>query len=121
MLAKIGESIFELNEADIQSISHSVTIGWNRSKRIGTHEIAQKDGTWEESVTFEGRLVLKSIDTLKNFEEEAKAGKPLRITLGSGESFEAVIESYSKTKSGFFKDGAYRYQSYSITIKRYFR
>lgn len=121
MLAKIGSFVFDLNNKDIASISHQISIGWNKQNRLGNHQYTQKDGKWEEGISFSGKLILKSVNILKDFEDMAKDGKPVRMTLGTGESFKIVIESVSRTKSGFFKDGKFRYQEYSISMQRYFK
>jgi len=121
MLAKIGDFIFDLNNKDIQSISHQLSFGWNRQKRISEHSYTQREGLWEESISFSGKLILKSINILKDFEEMAKEQLPQRLTLGTGESYKITIESISRTKSGFLKDGKFRYQEYSISMQRYFK
>lgn len=120
MLAKIDDFLFELNGIDIQSITHQLSFGWNKQKRIGNHQHIQREGLWEESVAFSGKLIIKRIDALKEFEDKAKEQKPVRITFGTGESYMIIIENISRTKSGFLKDGKYRYQEYSISMQRYF-
>ena len=120
MLAKLGDFVFEMNDTDIKTITHQLSFGFNRQKRLGNHSYTQSDGLWEESISFSGKLILKSVNTLKSFEGMAKEKKPLRLTLGTGESFMVTIESISRTKSGFFKDGKFRYQEYSISLQRYF-
>lgn len=75
----------------------------------------------EESVTFSGKLIMRSVNALKDFENMAKEQKPVRLTLGTGESYQVTIESLNRTKSGFLKDGKYRYQEYSIPLQRYFK
>lgn len=122
MLAKIGSFIFDLNNKDIQTISHQLSFGWNRQKRLGTHSYTQRDGLWEEAITFSGKLILKSVNILKDFEDMAKEQLPVRMTLGgTGESYMITISDLSRTKSGFLKDGKYRYQEYSISMQRYFK
>lgn len=120
MLAKIDDFLFEINDTDIQSIEHQLSFVWNTTKRIGNHQYLQQDGMWSESIKFSGRLILKSINALKEFEDKAKEQKPVRITFGTGESYLIVVDSIGRTKSGFFKDGKYRYQEYSISMQRYF-
>lgn len=122
MLAKIGSFIFDLNNKDIQTISHQLSFGWNKQKRLGTHSYMQRDGLWEEAITFSGKLILKSVNILKDFEDMAKEQVPVRMTLGgTGESYMITISDLSRTKSGFLKDGKYRYQEYSISMQRYFK
>ena len=120
MLAKVGEFVFDLNNKDISEITHRLSFGWNTQKRIGNHEYNQKSGKWEESVSFNGKLILKSKSILKEFEDTAKEQIPVRLTFGTGESYKVTIDSISRTKSGFFKDGNFRYQEYSISMRRYF-
>ena len=121
MLAKVGEFIFDLNNKDISAISHQLSFEWYKQKRIGNHTHTQQSGKWEESISFSGKLLLKSKSILKDFEEMAKEQIPVRLTLGTGESYKVTIENVSRTKSGFFKDGNFRYQEYSITMGRYFK
>lgn len=121
MLAKIEEFLFDLNNVDIESIQHKLNFGWNRQKRLGNHQHTQRDGLWEESITFSGKLIIKSVNALKEFEDKAKEQIPLRITLGSGESYMVTIDEINRTKSGFLKNGKYRYQEYSISMQRYFK
>jgi len=121
MLAKIESFVFDLNNKDIQSISHQLSLGWNKQKRVGSHTYTQRDGLWEESISFNGKLILKSVNILKNFEDMAKEQKPVRLTLGTGESYQITIESLNRSKSGFLKDGKFRYQEFSITMQRYFK
>lgn len=120
MLAKIENFLFNLNDTDIASITHKLSFNWNKQKRMGNHQYTQSDGMWEEDITFSGKLILKSINALKEFEDKAKEQKPVRITFGTGESYMITIESIDRTKSGFLKDGKYRYQEYSISMQRYF-
>lgn len=120
MLAKIDSFLFELNDTDIEKIEHQLSFEWNTQKRLGNHQYTQSDGMWEESVKFNGKLVLKSVNIFKDFEDKAKEKKQVRITFGTGESYMIVIDGISRTKSGFLKDGKYRYHEYSISMKRYF-
>ena len=121
MLAKVGDFVFDLNNKDITSLTHQISLKWNKQKRLGNHQHIQKDGKWEEIISFNGKLILKSVNILKNFEDMAKDSKPVRMTLGTGESYMVVIEDLSRSKSGFFKDGKFRYQEYSISLQRYFK
>lgn len=121
MLAKINDFLFDLNGNDIERIQHQLTFEYNRQKRIGNHQHTQSTGKWEEVVTFSGKLIMKSINALKDFEAMAKEKKPVRITFGTGESYEVTIDTMSRTKSGFMKDGKHRYQEYSISMTRYFK
>jgi len=121
MLAKIDDFLFELNKTDLESIQHQISFKWNRQKRIGNHQHTQREGLWEESITFSGKLIMQSINALKEFEDMAKEQKPVRLTLGTGESYQVTIESLNRSKSGFLKDGKYRYQEYSIPMQRYFK
>ena len=120
MLAKVGEFIFDLNNKDIADISHQLNFPFDTQKRIGNHEYTQKRGQWEEDVNFNGKLILKSVNILKEFEDMAKEQLPVRLTLGTGESYKVTIKSMSRTKSGFLKDGKFRYQGFSIAMRRYF-
>jgi len=121
MLAKIEDFLFDLGDIDIESIQHQLSFNWNRRKRIGNHQHTQRDGLWEESISFSGKLMMKSVNALKDFEDLSKEQKPVRITFGTGESYMITIDSLSRTKKGFFKDGKYRYQEYSISMQRYFK
>jgi phage protein U len=121
MLAKVGEFIFDLNKKDIQSISHQLSFGWDRKKRLANHNFTQRDGLWEETISFSGKLLLMSVNSLDAFEDMAKEQLPQRLTLGTGKSYKIVIDNISRTKSGFLKDGKYRYQEYSISMQRYFQ
>ncbi len=121
MLAKVGDFVFDLNNKDIISLTHQISLKWNKQKRLGNHQYIQKDGEFEETISFNGKLILKSVNILKSFEDMAKEAKPVRMTLGTGESYMVVIEDISRSKSGFFKDGKFRYQEYSISLQRYFK
>jgi len=121
MLAKIEGSLFELNEKDIESIQHELTLPWNRQTRLDNHQYTQREGSWEEKITFGGKLLMQSVHALKEFEDLTKEQRPVRLTLGTGESFDVVINTLSRTKKGFTKDGKYRYQEYSISLQRYFK
>jgi len=121
MLAKIKDFTFDLNEVDIANIQHELSFNWSTQKRQGNHQYTQRDGLWEETVKFSGKLIIKSVDALKEFEDEAKKQEPMRITFGTGESYEVVIKKINRTKSGFIKDGKHRYQEYSISMQRYFK
>lgn len=121
MLAKIGNFVFDFNNKDIDSISHQLNIGWDRQQRQGNHTYTQKSGTWEEETTFKGKLVLKSVRVLDDFENAIKEGKPIRLTLGTGESYEVAIDNLTRTKSGFLRNGGFRFQEYSIKMQRYFK
>lgn len=121
MLLKISNFLFELNKTDIESIQSQLTFSWATQKRLGNHQHSQKDGKWEQSINFGGKLIMQRINVLKDFEDMAKEGKPVRFTLGTGESFQVTIGSLSQTKSGFFKDGKHRYQEYTISLQRYFK
>jgi len=120
VLAKIESFLFDLNDTDIESIEHQLSFGWNTQKRLGNHQYIQSDGMWEEAIKFSGKLVMKSVNVLKEFEDKAKEQKPVRITFGTGESYMITIDSINRTKRGFLKDGKYRYQEYSISMQRYF-
>ncbi len=120
MLAKIEDFLFDLNGNDIATIQHRFNFEWSRKKRIANHQYTQRNGLWEEAITFSGKLLLQSVDALKAFEDLAKEQRPVRLTLGTGESYEVVIDGLSRVKSGFLKDGKYRYQEYSISMTRYF-
>ncbi len=121
MILKIATFVFNLNDTDIDSIQHQLSFGWNRQQRVGNHQHTQRDGLWSESINFAGKLVMKSVSSLNDFEEIAKKQLPVRITFGTGESYQVTIDSLSRTKSGFLKDGKYRYQEYSISLQRYFK
>lgn len=121
MLAKIDESLFEFNKVDIANMQHRLSFDWNRQKRLGNHQHTQSSGKWEEAIMFTGKLIMKSVNALSDFEEMAKEKKPVRITFGTGESYEITIDTISRTKSGFLKDGKYRFQEYSISMTRYFK
>jgi len=121
MLAKIDSFVFDLNNKDIQTISHQLSFGWDKQKRLGSHVYTQRDGLWEENITFTGKLILKSVNILKEFEDMAKEQLPVRLTLGTGESYKITIESLSRSKSGFMKDGKFRYQEFTISMQRYFK
>jgi phage protein U len=121
MLAKLNDYLFELSKTDIESIQHQISFGWNRQSRSGNHKHTQSEGEWEESIVFSGKLLMKSVNIFKDFEDMAKEKKPVRLTLGTGESYLVTIDSLNRTKSGFLKDGKYRYQEYSIPMQRYFK
>ncbi len=121
MLAKINDFLFELNKTDLESIQHQISFKWDRQDRSGNHNHTQSTGKWEESIVFSGKLLMQSVNILKDFEDMAKEKKPVRLTLGTGESYLITIDSLSRSKSGFLKDGKYRYQEYSIQLQRYFK
>jgi phage protein U len=121
MLAKLNDFLFELSKTDLESIQHQISFKWNRQDRAGNHQHTQKAGKWEESITFSGKLIMQSTNALKDFEDIAKEQKPVRLTLGTGESYLVTIDSLSRMKSGFLKDGKYRYQEFSIPMQRYFK
>jgi phage protein U len=62
-----------------------------------------------------------SVNSLDAIEDMAKEQLPQRLTFGTGKSYKIVIDNISRTKSGFLKDGKYRYQEYSISMQRYFQ
>lgn len=121
MLAKINDFLFELSKVDIESIQHQLSFGWNRQQRLGNHQYTQSSGKWEESIYFSGKLIMKSVNALRDFEDMAKEKKPVRMTFGTGESYLVTIETIDRTKSGFIRDGKYRYQAYSASMQRYFK
>ncbi len=120
MLLKIDDFFFNYNESDIDNIQHQLTANWNSQKRLGNHRHTQRDGLWDESISFSGKLLMKSVNALSEFEELFKKQTPVRATFGTGESYMIVIEKLTRTKKEFLKDGKYRSQEYSISIKRYF-
>jgi len=121
MLAKIDDFLFDLNKNDIDSIQHQLSLTWNRQTRLGNHQYTQREGSWEETLSFGGKLLMQSVNALKEFEDLVKTGKPVRLTLGTGESYEVTINSLDRTKKSFLKDGKYRHQEYSISLQRYFK
>lgn len=120
MLAKIDKFFFEIDKTDIQKISHRINFGWSQVDRIGGHFYTQAHGQWEETVEFSGRLLMQSVSTVKDLIETAKAKAPVRLSLGTGESFMVVIDAIEQEKSSFLRQGEFRVQEYRITIKRYF-
>lgn len=120
MLAKIGEFTFEFGSTDLDTIRHRFSFAWRKHERLGKSPTYQATGSWEEEITLDGQLVMKSVRTLEPFEAMAKAKEPVRLTLGSGESYMVIIDGLERSKSGFTTKGLFRKQSYSISIKRYF-
>ena len=120
MLAKIGEFTFEFGSTDVDAIRHRLSFGWRKHERLGNHPTYQATGAWEEEITLEGQLVMKSVRALDDFETMAKAKAPVRLALGTGESFMVIIDALDRVKGGFTQKGMFRRQSYTISIKRYF-
>lgn len=120
MLAKIDQFTFELNKKDIAKIRHRFDFGWEHIARIGDHDYTQSSGAWKERISFDGKLIMKSVSSMNDLEALAKQKQPLRLTLGTGESFMIVISSLERTKSEFIKSGEYRVQKYKISLERFF-
>ena len=120
MLAKIGEFTFAFGAAELEEITHTLTYGWEKKKRIGNHPLWRTSGKSEESIDITGNLVLKSVHALDDFETMAEAQEPVRLTLGTGESYMIVITSLTRRKGNFIPSGKYMTQAYSMKLERYY-
>ncbi len=118
MICKIDEFLFDVR--DTETLTHQLSFDWADRKRLGNSPLRQATGAWDEEITIEGKLLVRSVKALDDFENIAKEKKPVRLTLGTGESFKVVITSISKSKKDFFKDGKFITQEFSISLKRWF-
>lgn len=118
MICMIGTYMFEVKDTD--SLRHEILFSWSERKRLGNHPLRQATGIWDESITIEGRLLASSVRALDSFEQMAKSKEPLRLTLGTGESFMVVAVSISKRKRDFLKEGKFITQEFSVSLKRWF-
>ncbi len=118
MICKIDEFLFDAR--DTRSLSHELGFDWADRKRLGNHPLRQAVGAWDEEIAIEGRLLARSVRALDDFENLAKAKVPLRLTLGTGESFMVVVASISKRKKEFLKDGKFITQEFRVLLKRWF-
>ena len=118
MICKIGEFLFEARDTD--TLRHELSFDWTERKRLGNAPLRQATGKWDEEIALEGRLMVRSVKALDEFEELARSKKPVRLTLGTGESYMVVITTISKSKKRFHNDGYFIEHDFSIALKRYF-
>ena len=118
MLAKIGDFLFELNGTNVDKIKRSLSFGFATNQRLGNHNSFQAVGMWEESVEFNGTLVVKSQNQLRDFETMGKLKKEATLALGTGEVMKVVILDISRELDSFLKSGEFLKQTYKIGLQR---
>lgn len=120
MLCNLGGFTFEIGKVDFEKINKNLKFHFAKRERIGTNPTFQAIKGYEEEFDISGKLIKKSNSSLKNLEDIAKKKKPVRLTLGSGESLMVIIESISEARDMFLKDGHYVKSDFKIKLKAFY-
>ena len=118
MICMIEGYMFDVKETE--TLSHELLFSWVERNRLGNHPLSEATGAWSENINLQGRLLAKSVRALDSFEEICKQKRPLRFTLGTGESFMVIVTALSRRKKEFLKDGKYIVHEFDISLKRWF-
>jgi len=118
MQAKIGDFLFDLNDTNLDKIKRSLSFGYATNQRLGNFNSYQAIGAYEESVEFNGTLIAKSINQLKDFETMAKEKQEATLALGTGQVMTIIILNLDLERDSFLRDGAFLKQTYKISLQR---
>jgi phage protein U len=120
MLCDLGGFTFEINKTEFEKLNKTITFNYAKRERVGNNPTLQAIKGYEEEFNVAGKLIKKSNSTLKKLEDIAKKKKPVRLTLGSGESLKVVIESINEARSLFLKSGHYTKNDFQVKLKAYY-
>jgi len=119
MLGMIDDFKFEMNETEFDKISHEISFDWAESKRIGNHAKLQAIGKSNESFTFSGVLLLKSVNSFDDLIEIGSRQKPVVLSFVNASSIKVVILKIKRDMSLFLKTGEFVKQGFNIELKRW--
>ena len=123
VLLMLGPFKFSLNTAVFQEAERSTEYRWASINRFGQTDALQFVGLGDDIVTLPGVIYpdwkgdAVQVDTLRAI---ASQGRPLQMMSGTGAVLDYfVIQRISDTRSFFKKDGSFRKQTFSVTLKYY--
>ena len=120
MLCDLGGFVFEVKKADFEKLNKTIKFNYAKKDKVAFNPTYQAINGFEEDFQISGKLIKKSNNTLKKLEDIAKKKKPVRLTLGSGESLKVLIETINENRSLFLKDGHYLKNDFSIKLKAFY-
>ena len=118
MLCDLGGFVFDIVDKPIEAINKEIKFNYAKIDRIANNPLYQAVKGEEESFTILAKLIKKSNATLKKLEDIARKKEPVRFTLGSGESFNVIIEEIKENRTNFVKGGYFIKDSYNIKLRR---
>jgi len=119
MLCDLGGILFEIKKREFEKINRTLSFTFAKKSRLGKNPTFQSVNGYEESFEIEGKLISRSNSDLKPIESLAKKKEPVRLTLGSGESLEVIIEKISEGRSCFMDNGHYVKNGFKISLRTY--
>ena len=120
MLCDLGGFLFMTGGVEYEKLTKSLKCNYAKRERIGANPTYQAVKGYEESFTIEGKLVAQSNYSLAYLEDIAKRKKPVRLTLGSGESLMVLIESIGEARGAFMDNGHWVRNDFKLTLKAYY-
>lgn len=121
MLGMIDDFKFEMNKTEFDAISHEISYEWAESKRIGNHLKLQAVGKANESFSFSGILLLRSVNSFDALLSIASKQKPVVLSFINASSIKVVIVKIKRDMSLFLKSGEFVKQGFSVELKRWHR
>ena len=120
MLCNLGGFVFEIGKTEFEQLNRNMKFNFAKRDRLGNNPTYHAIKGHEEEFEIDGKLIAKSNSSLKELEDIAKRKRPVRLTLGSGESLKVIIENISEARSLFLKDGHYTKNSFKIKLRAYY-
>ena len=119
MLCDLGGFVFKTDGAGFEKLSRGLKYRYAQKARVGADPTFQAIGGVQERFVIEGKLAAKSNRTLEALERIASEKKPVRLTLGSGESLMVIIEAIDESRGAFIDDGHWVTNDFKVTLRVY--
>lgn len=121
MMMALGLFVFSLSTASYQELSRSTSWRHPSNSRVGNSPAYQFIGAGEDTITLKGEIyheITGNRITLDVLRSMADTGKAYILIEGTGKIYGLVIiDDFEETKSYFFKDGAARKTTFTVTLK----
>ncbi|MBJ9370572.1 MULTISPECIES: phage tail protein [Acinetobacter] len=121
MMMSLGIFVFMLSTASYQELQRSTSWRHPSNSRVGNAPAYQFIGKGEDTITLSGTIYPEITGYQSNLDAirfMANTGKAYILIEGTGKIYGlAIIEQLEENRENFFKDGAARKISFSITLK----
>jgi len=122
-LYMLGKYKFMLTNSVPQTVSRSTEYRWPSQQRFGQRPTSQFVGIGEDSMTFSGVIFPEfrgGLHEVDKFRAMAGTGQPHLLVSGHGAIMGYwLIEKVEEEQSVFAMAGAFRKQTFSLTIRRH--
>jgi len=121
MQGMIGDFLFKMDKAGINTIKQKFNFGWSKKERLYNHPIYQKKNRHSHAVEISGVLVVKKIYALDELVNLAKEKKPVTLTLGAiSEVLQVVILSIDIDRDILLDTGEEMRKKFVMRVEQFY-